>query len=257
MTMTGPETERFLGYILDIARQMLESGAEVRRAEDTMTRICTAYGFTVLNSFAILTMVQLTVRAPDGTTYTQSVRVVQAGTDLGEIERLNADARQICLEKPDLDAIGQLIAPRPAHRKRWIIDLIGYLLTSGGFGVFFGGSLRDGAAAAVIGAVIFFMDHFLQLRRQNRIIYTVIACFISGCLAELSVLIGFAENADKVMIGDVMLFIPTLAIVNGVKEMFYRDMTTGLCRFTEALLVAASIAGGFATAILLFGGMRL
>lgn len=253
MSMTKADTERLLGDVLDIGRQMVESGAEIRRVEDTMSRICTAYGFEVVNSFAILSMVQLTVRAPAGETYTQSRRIGQTVTDLGNIERLNADARRICTTVPEPEKLEALVKAPPETKFGWIPEMLGYLLTTFCFCVFFGGGWRDGIASALISLVIFFMDHFFQLHRQNRIIYTLIACFAAGCLAELSVLCGLAVSADKVMIGDVMLFIPTLAIVNGVKEMFYRDITTGLCRFTEAIIVAASIAGGFAAALLLFG----
>ena len=253
MTVTEREVDRLLGDTLRLGRQMVESGAEIRRVEDTMTRIATAYGLTVENSFAILSMVQLTVRTPEGALHTQSARVGQIVTDLGEIERLNADARKLCRDTPALAETEKLLAPPGKHRLAWLSEMIGYVLTTFCFCVFFGGGWRDGIASALISLVIFFMDHFFQLRRQNRIIYTLIACLAAGCLAELSVLAGLSLSADKVMIGNVMLFIPSVAIVNGVKEMFYRDITTGLCRFTEAIIVAAAIAGGFATAFLLFG----
>lgn len=253
MAVAENETDRLVGNTLELGRKMVECGAEIRRVEDTMTRILTAYGYRVENSFAILSMVQLTVRSPAGTLHTQSARVGQIVTDLGEIERLNADARRICRDTPALDEAETLLATPEKHRFAWLAEMVGYLLTTFCFCVFFGGGWRDGIASALISLVIFLMDHFFGLRRQNRIIYTLIACLAAGCLAELSVLAGLALSADKVMIGNVMLFIPSVAIVNGVKEMFYRDITTGLCRFTEAIIVAAAIAGGFASAFLLFG----
>ena len=40
------------------------------------------------------------------------------------------------------------------------------------------------------------------------IIYTVVACFLAGLLAQACVGIGFGVNLDLIMIGDIMLFIP-------------------------------------------------
>ena len=55
------------------------------------------------------------------------------------------------------------------------------------------------------------------------------------------------------MIGDIMLFIPGLVIVNGVREFFYADILTGVYRLIEALLIAGAIALGYAVALMLGG----
>jgi uncharacterized membrane protein YjjP (DUF1212 family) len=129
------------------------------------------------------------------------------------------------------------------------------MLAAGGFAVFFGGSLFDGLAAAIVAIAIYFMDYHLKLRKLNTVVYTFIACFISGILAILLAHFGIGNNADKIMIGDIMLFIPGLLLVNSIKEMFNRDIVTGLYRFIEAILVAVAIAGGFALSVFLLGGI--
>ena len=60
---------------------------------------------------------------------------------------------------------------------------------------------------------------------------------------------------DVIMIGDVMIFIPGLSVVNGVRELFYADILTGLYRIVEALLGTGAIALGFALALMLGGGL--
>ena len=67
--------------------------------------------------------------------------------------------------------------------------------------------------------------------------------------------LGLGHHADKIMIGDVMIFIPGLSVVNGVRELFYRDIITGLYRMIEAIILAVAIAAGFAISILLLGGV--
>ena len=84
-------------------------------------------------------------------------------------------------------------------------------------------------------------------------IYTAVACFLAGLLAQLCLWLGFGNNLDRVMIGDIMLFIPGLVIVNGVREFFYADILTGVYRLIEALLIAGAIALGYAVALMLGG----
>ncbi|MCS4454700.1 threonine/serine exporter family protein [Clostridium botulinum] len=96
---------------------------------------------------------------------------------------------------------------------------------------------------------------FFQIRKLNRVIYTVIACFLSGCLAQLCGHFGLCMNVDKVMIGDIMIFIPALILINGVKEIFYQDIMPGLYRLIEAFMIALSIAIGFVGSMMLLGGI--
>ena len=101
-------------------------------------------------------------------------------------------------------------------------------------------------------------DELEQVRRvhqQNKIIYTVVACFLAGLLAQACVGIGFGVNLDLIMIGDIMLFIPGLVIVNGVREFFYADILTGLYRLVEALLIAGAIAAGYAVSLMMGGSL--
>lgn len=83
----------------------------------------------------------------------------------------------------------------------------------------------------------------------------MINCFLVGCLVIVSVELGIGHNMDKIMIGNVMLFIPTLAIVNGAKDIFYRDIITGIYRIIEGLLTGVAVAFGFGLSIILLGGM--
>ena len=59
----------------------------------------------------------------------------------------------------------------------------------------------------------------------------------------------FPIHEDKVMIGDIMLLIPGLALTNAVKDMFVGDTITGSLRLVESVLWAAGIACGFALAV--------
>ena len=103
--------------------------------------------------------------------------------------------------------------------------------------------------------VVYLMEQVRRVHQQNKIIYTVVACFLAGLLAQACVGIGFGVNLDLIMIGDIMLFIPGLVIVNGVREFFYADILTGLYRLVEALLIAGAIAAGYAVSLMMGGSL--
>ena len=43
--------------------------------------------------------------------------------------------------------------------------------------------------------------------------------------------------------------------MNGVRELFYTDILTGIYRMTEAFLGAGAIAAGYAAAMMIGGGL--
>jgi uncharacterized membrane protein YjjP (DUF1212 family) len=55
------------------------------------------------------------------------------------------------------------------------------------------------------------------------------------------------------MIGDIMLIIPGLMLINSVREMLCGDVMSGLLRLLESIIIAMAIACGFAVPLLLSG----
>lgn len=253
--MTQNEMESLVEYTLNIGRKMMECGAEAWRAENTMARILRAYGLEVQDAHALASQTVVTVKNEAGSHYTSSCMVLpdKTGTNLQRLEDINAAARYICDRVPPLKDLPRILE-HSGPRWSWS-ELAGYLLGSGAFAVFFGGTLLDGAITAVIGFFIYCMEQFRRVHRQHRTIYTVIACFLSGLLARAVFGMGWGLDLDKIVIGTIMIFIPGLSLVNGVRELFYTDILTGIYRMTEAVLGAGAIALGYAAAMMIGGGL--
>lgn len=252
--MDRKECEIFLEDILEIGRRYVETGAEVKRVEDSIRRICKAYGFENIEIYAITSLIVATIKAPDGTHYTQSVRVYRGGTDLGRLEEINAQVRSICESTPSVEELTSTVKNYKKAKPKPVIKCLGYMLAAGGFSVFFGGNLIDGLASALIAVAIYLMDYNFKIRNINTVVYTFVASLVSGTLAIALNHFGFGHNIDKIMIGDIMLLIPGLLTVNAVKEMLNKDIITGIYRLVEAVFIALAIAAGFAVAVVLFGG---
>lgn len=206
--LTRAQLEDLVEYTLDVGRQMMECwcGSLAHRKHDG-THLPGVWPGG-LGRHVIASQAAVTVKTPTGEHYTSTCMILpdKIGTDLERLETLNAAARYICAFTPELADL-PLSLRRPSTRWSWR-ELLGYILGAGAFAIFFGGVLLDGLSSGFIGFVIYLMSQVRRLHHQNRIIYTTVACFLSGLLAQGCVAIGFGVNLDMVLIGDIMIFIP-------------------------------------------------
>ena len=87
---------------MDLGKMMLISGAGVSRVEDTIERICLAYGAREVEAFTITSSIVVTVTTEDGDVFTQTKRIKYYKTDFHKLDRLNDLSRYVCREKPDI-----------------------------------------------------------------------------------------------------------------------------------------------------------
>lgn len=236
---------------LDIGEHLLKNGAEVSRVEDTIERICFAYGAARVESFAITTLIVASVRMKNGEFSEQMRHVKTASMNLYRVEKLNNISRQICQgDLPIAEAREKIekykrIKPYPES-----IQILGQVLVVLGFTLFFGGNWFDGIAAALIAAVVAVVSKIdLPFNKGN--LQIMIRSFIAGALSELAVYIGFAQNLDCVLIGTIMMLIPGLALGTAVYDMFNGNLISGMMRALQCLLIAIFIAIGYAAALLI------
>lgn len=254
ISKTDFDPESVLGLALDIGKNMIKCGAEINRVEETIIRICYAYGMKQTEVFSIISMITATTVDENGKSHTQSRRMYSYLNNLGKLEKLNSLSREICSSKCDTEVAKKKLddinnEAGPFH----FTALIGHMLVAFAFTIFFGGSLLDAAASIPISVVIYFMNTFIKARGMNKLFYTALCSAISGTLAFVSVRLGFGNDPNMIMIGDIMLIIPGLMLINSVREMLCGDIMSGLLRMIESIIIAAAIACGFAVPILVFG----
>lgn len=249
---------KLLQAILDIAEEMLVCGAEVERVEDSIERMCYAYGCDRVNAFIITSNIQVTFEDPRGNIITQIRRLKRNDTNFDRLDYLNDLSRYICANKPDLETLVQKYEA-VMNRKQLPIWLqyFGAVLVASGFAVFFGGNFTDAIASGVLGIVITLITRILAKIEENQMAKLFISSVIAGFLAIVLVAVGIGSNVDKIMIGGIMLLIPGIAMTNSVRDLLIGDVVTGMIRFVNSLLMAAAIACGFALPLILTGGAML
>ena len=102
--LTGEEV---LTCAINIGEQLLMSGAEISRVEDTIRRICAAYGIRQSHIFSIASCIIVTLETKDHKWITQTRRILSYGTDMWKLDRLNNLSRLICSTKPPLERINR------------------------------------------------------------------------------------------------------------------------------------------------------
>ena len=80
--------------------------------------------------------------------------------------------------------------------------------------------------------------------KVGRIFTVFFLMLFAGLLSELSVSSGAAHHADLITIGNIMPFIPGLALTNAIRDMFQGDTVTGLTRLSEAILMSIIVVLG-------------
>lgn len=240
--------------IIDMGEILLTHGAEVSRIEDTIGRLCRAYGFVRSDVFTITSSVIVTSILPDGRTITQTRRIRERDTDLGRVEKVNALSRKICADPMSLENLQKEIrAIREEKKASPFLQLLMYMMISASLSVFFGGTAKDGLAAALSGVVLFVTLYGSAALKMNSLIQTMFCSAVTSISVMLLVGMGIGVHPDKIMIGNIMLVIPGIQLTNSLRDMISGDMISGLLNMSEALMKAISVAMGFALGVL-FGG---
>ncbi len=243
-----------LSLAMDIGKSMVRCGAEINRVEETVLRICRAYGMQQTDVFSIVSVIVATTRDQSGGEVTLSRRIYSYATNFRQLEQLNALSRRLCASPEEPAAVRDELEminrdPMRLHPTA----CVGYVLAAAAFTVFFGGSWKDALAAAPIAAILWLITSLIRVHGMSKLFVTALSSATAGFLAIAFVKLGLADNAAMIMIGDIMVIIPGLLLIHSVREMLCGDLMSGMLRLLESLILALAIACGFAVPILFFG----
>ena len=237
--------EYLLCLALDVGEGMLKSGAEISRVEDTIERICHAYGAVHVEVFSIISFINAAVRMPDGSYSSQLRRIRSTGNNFALLERLNALSRKICTEKPALEDFDrELRAAKKTRVYSAPVSCLASGLATGGFAIFFGGKWNDGIVAFVIGFLIKLIDLKMPAR-VNVMAKTVISAAFAAAVAILLASIDVAYSADYVIIGAIMVLVPGVSFGTAMRDLLYGDLLAGTLKTLQAILLALMIGFGY------------
>lgn len=231
---------------MDIGEQLLISGAEVHRVEESISRMCSAFGFARADVFIITTSMVVTVFDNDGKSLTQTRRINSTSIDYEKLHLLNDLSRRICENKIAYEEIRREIEAIKGKKSYplWA-EFLSYSGIAAVFTLFFGGGLKEAAVSLIIGALVRLGILLSEKVFTNKIFNKFISSLVVSLLAFVSVKFGIIATADNVIIGNIMTLIPGLGLTNALRDLFTGDSIAGLLRTIEAVLIALAIAAGY------------
>lgn len=255
-SLTKKEQGQLLDCLLDMGELLLDAGAEVSRVEDTLSRVGRAYGAGRMDVFVITSIISMTMEFPGEEAATETRRIRSgSSTDFVRLERLNELSRECCAEPLPLSELRARVDHVAAGRKPFRVIWSGSVLAAGAFAVFFGGTVWDGLAAAVFGLGICLLQRWLDRTQLNTAALNLLVSLLVGLgVGGVTKLIP-ALHMDMILIGDIMLLIPGLAMTNAIRNILLGDTISGVVRLAESLLWAMALAGGIMVSLLLMEGV--
>ena len=233
----------------DIGRLLLQNGAEIYRVEESMERIFAAYGVNG-QVYCVPTTIIATIVTPEGENISKSIRVRSRGTDLDKVMAVNDLCRRVCREKPEFSAIQEELSKIPGRPVYSLpLTCLGWALVGATFAMIFGGNFFDAACAFPIGVLVCLLHSLLGKLEANQFFSLMVESFLIGTLAILSVKLGLASNADKVIIGVLMNLVPGIALTNCIRDILAGDLMSGVAKIAEVFLIAVFIALGAVMAV--------
>lgn len=242
-----------IDILLDFGEAMLGSGAEIARVEDSLSRMGNSYGAVKTNAFVINSSIELTIRFEDGETVTRTRRIRSSGsTDFEKLRRLNALSRQCVGNRMPVAQLREAVDEiRESEISVWK-SYLGSLLAAGSFSIFFGGSILDAVISGIFGLFICWLQIRFSPLTPNKVFFLFVSSVLSGAGICLVNLVVPGLHIDKIIIGDIMLLVPGIAITTAVRDTLIGETIAGITRLADCLVWAAALAAGFMLVISIF-----
>lgn len=240
---------------LEIGEHIQRNGGEINRVEDTIKRICKAYGAMHVDVFALTSIIILSVNFGEKTV-TRTRRITKGcANNFSRLAKLNDLSRRVCKKTPKKEDV--LCEMQKIYERTVPIVplfLLAHVLTALGFCIYFGGTVLDSVIAGSIALLMYLLHKMISGPNMNLIMAKVIICFFGGLCTILVTLLGTTAgiqlHSDKIMIGTIMNVIGGVAFTNSLRDLLGGDLMTGILRFSEVLIDTVAIGCGYALALM-------
>ena len=248
--------KKFLDLVMDIGEQMLISGAEVHRVEESIKRMCNSKGAKRVDVFIITSCMIVTVFDNEDKSYTQTRRIISSTTDFEKLHKLNQLSRKICEGIITYEEI-KTEFNSALNRKTYnfFCESLCCAIIAGAFTIFFGGNTVEMVVSFIVGLLVSIGNFLCNKAVTNKIFSKFFGSLLVTMFAFSAVKFGFVDSADNVIIGNIMTLIPGIGLTNALRDLFIGDSIAGLLRTIEAVLLALGIAAGYFLVTIFVGGI--
>lgn len=238
---------------------ILESGGEIYRVEETITKILKSYQVKDAESFVTPTGIMVSLTAHDGDVISIIHRVSKSTVDLEKVSLVNALSRSLSVDLLSLDdledALEEISSKNPYNIpfQLFLAAMCGFSFT-----LLFGGTPLDAVVALFIGIAVRLLQLGTREIKLSAIFNNIMGGALVATLASISVMV-FKEivHLDLIIIGSIMLLVPGIAFTNAIRDTLMGDYLSGVSKGMEAFLIAVGIAIGAGTVLSIMGGVGI
>lgn len=240
------DIDRILNFAADAGRVMLKCGGEIYRVEETIQRLCMAFGVDNAEVFATPTTLLLSVYK-NKKVYSVVKRISDRSTDLNMMKEVNALSRTIAYKNMDIEECEkelEKISQKDNYSK--LVTTLGAGLVASTFSILFGGAMIDFLASFVAGILTKLLIDFLNDLKLNEFFVNIIS---AGFIAVLSIIcfeIGIIKTMDYIIPGVIMLLVPGFALTNSIRDILDGQLVAGTAKLSEVLFIGTATAIGMA-----------
>lgn len=249
------EIEYILDFAASLGCKMLAVGANLERVNDTMYRICSSYHLHSISIFSLNSLIVIGAKSEDNASGTRQISVHSSSNHLEKLNRFNQLSRKVCAETPPPETLAGLLAEAENVRDfpTWVI-LLGHQISMSTLCAIYGGSFSDIVAVCLNTFVLYWLSEYFDRRKINQIVANTLCMWVVGSLALLFVKVGIGQNYFIIVITNSMKMIPSISLVNAVRNILCGNEMNGILEFLKVVLESVAIVLGLVLSIYMFGG---
>ncbi|TDX51532.1 threonine/serine ThrE exporter family protein [Orenia marismortui] len=233
---------------------ILSNGGEIYRTEDTISRICQAYGMKYVQSLVTPTGIFISIDDGDGGSETIVRRIHSREINLTKISKVNDFSRSLQTEVLKHQAAMEELASIEYGNPKSKLTLGLFLIS---FGVSMNVILMNENYINIIPAILASLGAQIAVKKMGflkdiNFIPEIVAGFIAGSISLFSLQQGLGDNLAIIVVSGILPFVPGVAITNSIRDAISGDLISSTSRSIEAALIAISLAVGVALSLGVF-----
>ena len=248
------ETEHILAFCVNLARQMIISGANLERVHLAVEVICRAYHLHDVSVFFLSSYISLGAYDSEGNYSSRQASIPPAGINLDRLRSLNQLSYKIAEITPAPKLLDKMLL-RAMDTKPYseIMLLIGKVIAMSCLCFMFGGSARELFPIAAVTALIHFLMPTLERSGLDRIVSNALTMCIASSVALMFVYSGFSNNIAVILITISLLVIPGIPLVNAMRNLLCGREINGILQMLKIFIETMALGMGIYVAIAMFG----
>lgn len=236
-------------FVVQLGAAMSAAGESVDLVQEQLTRVTAAYGAHAarISAFPTFMMVSMGRGEPATLEITTTFGSAPRLDQIAALDRLVAEAERGAVPPADgIRRLDEIVGM--ASRFGAVPSIVGYSALTLGLCLILRPTVRDVAAAAVLGAIVGLLQWSLR-GRATRVLLPVLAAFVVSLLSALAVEQDLTGPGLRAMVASLVVFLPGAALTTAVLELAAGQMVSGASRLVSGVMQLALLAFGIVAGV--------